>query len=116
MGGSHIASQMHTSCGRCVRGSDMFMSFKLLRTLSETLVGVECGLQTDTNMQTAVEKGKRVYYVQSFGQTFWYIGGGIYNLSFLLRRVFFYNKWHFWNGKHYEEDPTGAYVRFVMMH
>jgi hypothetical protein len=41
---------------------------------------------------------------------------GIYSLSFLLRRLFFYKKWYFWNGTCYEEDPTGAYVRFVMMH
>jgi phage/plasmid-associated DNA primase len=38
-------------------------------------------------------------------------------LSFLFRRLFFYKKWYSWNGKYYEEDPSGgAHIRFIMMH
>jgi phage/plasmid-associated DNA primase len=31
-------------------------------------------------------------------------------------RLWFYGKWHFWNGQRFEVDGTGSYVRFVVMH
>jgi phage/plasmid-associated DNA primase len=31
-------------------------------------------------------------------------------------RLRFYGKWHFWNGKRFEVDGTGSFVRFVIMH
>jgi phage/plasmid-associated DNA primase len=30
--------------------------------------------------------------------------------------LWFYGKWHFWNGKRFEVDGTGSFVRFVIMH